>query len=124
MARVTVEDCIEVIPNRFDLVVKAAARSRALSGGASMTVPMDNDKNPVVALREIAARTIDINDLHEGILRKLQHVGFAEESLSFDDEMSSDDNMSDVLLGDDAADDMDESDDDISEETEAPLAHS
>ena len=108
MARVTVEDCIEVIPNRFNLVIAAATRSRALSGGASHTVPVDNDKNPVVALREIAAQSIDIEGLHEDVLRKLQHVGFVEEN----DDMDIMDDAEDVdTLDEIDADEIDDVDD-------------
>ena len=58
MARVTVEDCIDKIPNRFDLVLMAAQRARQISGGADLTIERDRDKNPVVALREIAEMTV------------------------------------------------------------------
>lgn len=75
MARVTVEDCIEVVPNRFDLVLLAAHRGRSISAGVPLTVDRDNDKNPVVALREIAERTISADALHEGLIQSLQrHV--------------------------------------------------
>ena len=63
MARVTVEDCVERIPNRFELVMLAAKRSREISSGSSLTVERDNDKNPVVALREIADETVPLDDL-------------------------------------------------------------
>ena len=58
MARVTVEDCVDKIPNRFDLVLMAAQRARQISGGADLTIDRDRDKNPVVALREIAETTV------------------------------------------------------------------
>ncbi|MBF0304395.1 MAG: DNA-directed RNA polymerase subunit omega [Alphaproteobacteria bacterium] len=75
MARVTVEDCILRIPNRFDLVLSAAQRARDVSAGARITVDRDNDKNPVVALREIAEATIDIDNLHNALVTGLQkHV--------------------------------------------------
>ena len=74
MARVTVEDCVEIIPNRFDLVLLASHRSRSISAGASLTVDRDNDKTPVVALREIADETLDLNDLREGLVVGLQRV--------------------------------------------------
>lgn len=76
MARVTVEDCVEVLPNRFDLVLVAAQRSRQLASGASMTVDKKNDKNPVVALREIAEATISIDSLRENIIRSMQRASF------------------------------------------------
>ncbi|MBF0371948.1 MAG: DNA-directed RNA polymerase subunit omega [Alphaproteobacteria bacterium] len=75
MARVTVEDCILRIPNRFDLVLSAAQRARDVSAGARITVDRDNDKNPVVALREIAEATIDIDNLRNALVTGLQkHV--------------------------------------------------
>jgi DNA-directed RNA polymerase subunit omega len=92
MARVTVEDCIVKIPNRFNLVMAAAQRSRQLSVGAELTVERDNDKNPVVALREIAEATIPPDELEEGLIRNLQkHVDIdepieeAEEMLAIED---------------------------------------
>jgi DNA-directed RNA polymerase subunit omega len=75
MARVTVEDCIVKIPNRFELVMAAAQRSRDISSGSSITVDRDNDKNPVIALREIADETVDIDALNEALVKGLQkHV--------------------------------------------------
>src|SRR3546814_9946532 len=65
MARVTVEDCVDKIPNRFDLVLLAAQRAREISGGAELTLDRDRDKNPVVALREIAEETVLPVDLHD-----------------------------------------------------------
>ncbi len=72
MARVTVEDCVIKVPNRFELVLKAAQRSRQISSGAELTIERDNDKNPVVALREIAEESIDLNELNEAIIRGMQ----------------------------------------------------
>ena len=72
MARVTVEDCIERIPNRFDLVMVASKRSRDVSSGAEITIERDNDKNPVVALREIADETQSAADLHERLVESNQ----------------------------------------------------
>ncbi len=72
MARVTVEDCVTKVPNRFELVMLAAQRARAVSAGAQLTVERDNDKNPVVALREIAEETIDRKELEESLVRGLQ----------------------------------------------------
>lgn len=74
MARVTVEDCVEKIPNRFDLVLLAAHRSRNISAGASLTVDRDNDKTPVVSLRELAEETLDLTDLRESLVVGLQRV--------------------------------------------------
>ncbi len=79
MARVTVEDCIEIVSNRFDLVLMASQRARAISAGAPLTVDRDNDKNPVVALREIAETTVEIDALEDSLIRSLQrHVDFDE----------------------------------------------
>ena len=75
MARVTVEDCVTRVPNRFDLVLLGARRARDIASGAPLSLERDNDKNPVVALREIADATIDIGALGEEIVRALQkHV--------------------------------------------------
>ena len=68
MARITVEDCVDRVPNRFELVMYAAQRSRDLSDGSELTVDQDNDKRPVVALREIADNTIGVADLEEGLI--------------------------------------------------------
>ncbi len=72
MARVTVEDCIVKIPNRFNLVMVATQRSRELSIGDELTVERDNDKNPVVALREIAEGTVDVDTLQNSLIQGLQ----------------------------------------------------
>lgn len=72
MARVTVEDCVEKIPNRFELVATAAQRARHISAGAALTIERDNDKNPVISLREIADGTVDIKELKEDLIKSLQ----------------------------------------------------
>ena len=72
MARVTVEDCIDKVENRFDLVLLASHRARMVSSGAPITVERDNDKNPVVALREIADLTVSPDDLREELVHSLQ----------------------------------------------------
>jgi DNA-directed RNA polymerase subunit omega len=72
MARVTVEDCIDKVENRFDLVLLASHRARTVSSGAPITVERDNDKNPVVALREIAESTVSPADLREELVHSLQ----------------------------------------------------
>src|SRR5437763_16597036 len=72
MARVTVEDCIDKVENRFDLVLLASHRARMISSGAQMTVDRDNDKNPVVALREIAEETVSPGALKEDLIHSLQ----------------------------------------------------
>ncbi|GMM61317.1 DNA-directed RNA polymerase subunit omega [Novosphingobium pituita] len=74
MARVTVEDCVDKVPNRFDLVLLAAERARAISGGAELTLDRDRDKNPVVALREIAEENIRPAVLKENLIQSLQRV--------------------------------------------------
>ena len=71
MARVTVEDCVQKIPNRFELVLLAAQRARNLSRGEELTIERDNDKNPVVALREIAEETIEVGRLHQDLVKSL-----------------------------------------------------
>ncbi len=75
MARVTVEDCISKVANRFDLVMLAAQRARQISSGSALTIERDNDKNPVVALREIAHESVSLDDLQENLIQGLQkHV--------------------------------------------------
>ena len=98
MARVTVEDCVLKVPNRFDLVMVAAQRSRDISAGSPLTVERDNDKDPVIALREIAEETVDIDELNDALIRGLQrHVEIDEpEEEQQDFEMS----VSEMGLGD------------------------
>ena len=91
MARVTIEDCVEEVPNRFELIMLAAQRAKRLGSGAQMTVQRDNDKNPVVSLREIAAKTILPEDLREELIRSYQRV------VSMDEEDSED--MIDTMEG-------------------------
>ncbi|MDP8912964.1 MAG: DNA-directed RNA polymerase subunit omega [Pseudomonadota bacterium] len=79
MARVTVEDCVDKIPNRFDLVLLAAQRARQISGGADLTIDRDRDKNPVVALREIAEQTVKPRQLEEALVSNLQRVQIDED---------------------------------------------
>lgn len=74
MARVTVEDCVEKVPNRFDLVLLASHRARNISAGAELTIERDNDKTPVVALRELADETLNFDDLRESLVVGLQRV--------------------------------------------------
>lgn len=74
MARVTVEDCIDKVETRFELVMVAAQRARKLGTGAQLTIPRDNDKNTVVSLREIAEETVSIDDLKEDLVRSRQRV--------------------------------------------------
>jgi DNA-directed RNA polymerase subunit omega len=84
MARVTVEDCVDKIPNRFDLVLLAAQRARQISGGADLTIDRDRDKNPVVALREIAETTVKPRDLEEALISGLQRVQVDDDDVADD----------------------------------------
>ena len=112
MARVTVEDCIEKIPNRFDLVLAAAQRARHISTGNPLTIDRDNDKNPVVALREIADETIDPDKLRDDIvkgLQKLTNTEFVEdeeeenlEENSLEDDYTINDELSDFKMNNDS----------------------
>ncbi len=88
MARVTVEDCVDKVPNRFDLVLYSGYRARQLSGGADPLVERDRDKNPVVALREIAAKALKPDEVREEYIRSLQkhaEVDEPEEARADDD---------------------------------------
>ena len=82
MARVTVEDCVDKIPNRFDLVLLSAQRARQISGGAELTIDRDRDKNPVVALREIAEQTVKPRDLEEALVSGLQRVQMDDDDVA------------------------------------------
>ena len=97
MARVTVEDCIEKIPNRFDLVLTASQRARGIMKGDLPTLDRDNDKNPVIALREIAAETVDIGNLNDGIVNKLQRLTAQEEQPMGEQEASGDVDLSEMI---------------------------
>lgn len=88
MARVTVEDCVLKVPNRFELVLLAAQRSRNLGAGAPLSLDRDNDKNPVVALREIAEGTVELGELESGLIRGLQKVVEIEEPESEDADLA------------------------------------
>lgn len=105
MARVTVEDCVDKVPNRFDLVMLAAHRAREIAAGAPITVDRDNDKNPVVALREIADETQTADDLTERMIESLQTQIEVDEPE--EDQMA-------LLMGAEAADKP--ADDDMTEE--------
>lgn len=83
MARVTVEDCVELVPNRFELVLLAGQRARGISAGAELTVDRDRDKNPVVALREIAEETVALDDLMESLIQSNQRQ--FDQSFDLDD---------------------------------------
>lgn len=88
MARVTVEDCVLKVPNRFDLVMLAAQRARDISSGAQLTLDRDKDKNPVVALREIAEETVDLSHLADALIkghqRQIEFDEPEEESADFE----------------------------------------
>ena len=103
MARVTVEDCVDKVPNRFELVMLAAHRAREISTGSEITVPRDNDKNPVVALREIAEETLTADQLREAAIESNQTQIEVDEPE--DDDMA-------LLMGGGS----DEPEDDMSEE--------
>jgi len=79
MARVTVEDCVDKVTNRFDLVLVAAQRARQISSGAPLLVDRDNDKNPVVALREIAEEKVEAYDLTEAVIQGMRKVVESDE---------------------------------------------
>lgn len=79
MARVTVEDCVDKIPNRYELLMVAAQRAKDISAGSPITLPRDNDKNPVIALREIAESTVNIEDLQKSLVMGLQKYVEVEE---------------------------------------------
>jgi DNA-directed RNA polymerase subunit omega len=126
MARVTVEDCILQVPNRFELVMLAAQRARAVSAGAALTVDRDNDKNPVVALREIADKTVELDQLRQSVVNGLQrHVEVDEPE---------EDNMAMLMTGsewagvpqadDEAADGVSVVDADEADEVDEPDAAS
>ena len=99
MARVTVEDCIEKIPNRFDLVLTAAQRARNIQKGELLTIDRDDDKNPVIALREIADETININQIEDRIIQTMQRFNESEEEVKLSDEASAtaDEDMSNMI---------------------------
>ena len=84
MARVTVEDCVDKVDNRFDLVLLAAQRARKIGSGSPLTIDRDNDKNPVVALREVAAETIDLEAIKEDFIKSHQRVMAYEEDDTID----------------------------------------
>ena len=101
MARVTVEDCIDKVQNRFDLVLIAASRARQISAGAELTVPEDRDKNSVIALREIAEETISADTLRDNVIQTMQrHVEVDEPE---------EDDMEAQMLSHQFADNIDES---------------
>jgi DNA-directed RNA polymerase subunit omega len=123
MARVTVEDCIEKIDNRFELVMLAAQRARTLSSGAELTVERDNDKNPVIALREIAEEMLDLEEIEESLVKGLQKYVEPDEPdeaemdlLSAGDEFSENYIPNISATGDELAEKTSSFDDNVNEE--------
>jgi DNA-directed RNA polymerase subunit omega len=102
MARVTVEDCIDKVENRFELVLLASHRARQISQGGQITIARDNDKNPVVALREIADETLSPGDLKEDLIHSLQkHVEVDEPEPDPDRFIQAGDSVEEVVVEDD-----------------------
>lgn len=106
MARVTVEDCIEIVPNRFELVEMAAQRVRQIAGGNPLTIERDNDKDTIISLREIAEKTVSDEALREEIIQSHQKYGTADviedAQLSIGEDITSDDiakDMADLQSG-------------------------
>ncbi|MEB3702167.1 DNA-directed RNA polymerase subunit omega [Candidatus Bealeia paramacronuclearis] len=128
MARVTVEDCILKIPNRFDLVLAAGQRARQIAAGSPLTVSRDNDKNPIVALREIAAGNVHPEELEESLIKGLQH--YVEGDMPSDDELMEFLNEEETLKGQFSSSNIKEtelalgseiSDDELEEEIDADI---
>jgi len=121
MARVTVEDCIDKIPNRYELLMVAAQRAKDIAAGSMLTLPRDNDKNTVVALREIAENTVSIEELQRSLVMGLQNYVEVEEPeeeemeiMAAEKELADlDEQFSGVLLDSEAADSMQVREDDI-----------
>ncbi|MEQ8195931.1 MAG: DNA-directed RNA polymerase subunit omega [Rhodospirillales bacterium] len=130
MARVTVEDCVEQVENRFDLVMLAAQRSRNIAAGAPLTVDADNDKNHVIALREIADSTVDLADLEEQLVQSMQrHVEIDEpeedeiDMLSIQQELQGEGEAPVLATPSEDEDDSEDFDDDsAAESVESPEA--
>ena len=117
MARVTVEDCVVKVPNRFELVLVAAQRAREITAGAQLTLDRDNDKNPVVALREIADDTVAVDKLQDSLIRGMQkHVEIdePEETIELEPNLFG---VAEEALGV-PGDDIEEIDEEASEEEE------
>lgn len=105
MARVTVEDCIDKVDNRFELVLLASHRARLISQGAPITIDRDNDKNPVVALREIAEETLSPGDLKEDLIHSLQKHVEVDEPENAPSAITADDGESIIIASSDNDDD-------------------
>lgn len=120
MARVTVEDCVERIPNRFELVMLAAQRARRIGSGAPLTIERDNDKNPVIALREIAEDTIAQEELKEELTRAHQRIAAFDEDDEDIDLMDGEEEWSTMAASQNPPDEGIYSDEDIEEEDSTP----
>jgi DNA-directed RNA polymerase subunit omega len=105
MARVTVEDCIDKVDNRFELVLLASHRARLISQGAPITIDRDNDKNPVVALREIAEETLSPGDLKEDLIHSLQKHVEVDEPENAPSAITADDEDKVIMASDQSDDD-------------------
>lgn len=118
MARVTVEDCVLRVSNRFELVMAAAQRARRIGTGAALTIPRDNDKNTVVSLREIAENTVSVDELKDDLIRSHQRVFAADDDQDDDmEEMQGEEEWSSLVsqANDTKFDDDDSFDDDDDE---------
>ena len=121
MARVTVEDCIDKIPNRYELLMVAAQRAKDIAAGSMLTLPRDNDKNTVVALREIAEGTVSVEELQRSLVMGLQQYVEVEEPeeeemeiMAAEKELADlDEQFSNVLLDSEVSDTMQVRDDDM-----------
>ncbi len=121
MARVTVEDCVLQVPNRFELVMLAAQRARDISAGASLSLDRDNDKNPVVALREIADRTVELDMLRNALVKGLQkHVEIDEPEEEVADFIEGEAALTADIVRADAAEALSEDEEDGEEEIAEP----
>ncbi len=127
MARVTVEDCVDKIPNRYELLMVASQRAKDISSGSPITLPRDNDKNPVIALREIAEETVSIEELQRSLVMGLQKYVEVEEPEEEELEIMAaekelvdlDEQFSGLLLEGDLGDNMQLVDEDDSLELDA-----
>ena len=130
MARVTVEDCVEKIPNRYELLMVAAQRTKDIAAGSMLTLPRDNDKNTVIALREIAEGTVSIEELQRSLVMGLQQYVEVEEPeeeemeiMAAEKELADlDEQFSGVLLDNEMSDNMQIRDDDIDLDAEVDSA--
>ena len=122
MARITVEDCIDKLPSRFELVLIASNRARKLHSGEIPTVEKDNDKNTVIALREIADETIPIEEMKKNLIEEYQTVSLSEEeeelSLENSDEKENDNSDEENDNSDEKNDNSDEKNDNSDEENQ------